>query len=152
MPIFQRLSNYKDESYVSDGTEFSSLPEYVLFTVEEMIVNSAQLHFCHFRTKSGYVHETLGDLYPKFNDWADDLTETNLYPELMKIELQTPHQVMSNPPKPHIMALGIVDQTMGRLDGLKERAEQEGETGLANICENIIVDLERFVYKLKNLK
>lgn len=152
MPILQRLSSYKDEAYTSDGSEFGSLPEALLFAIEEMIVNSAQLHFCHFRTKSGYVHETLGELYSKYNDWADDLMETQLYPELMKVQLQTPHQVTSCPDKPHIMALGIVDQTCGRLDGVKEMAEQEGETGVANICENIIVELERYMYKLKNLK
>lgn len=134
--------------------------------VRKLIVDSANLHFCHFRTKSGFIHEVLGELYPKYNDWADDLIETQYFAMTQQPvdqgTLSATFALNPYPQNPDQDCINIVKQTQRYLENLlssiqnsegnQNTANDSRNTGVENIIENILVELERYHYKLTNLR
>jgi DNA-binding ferritin-like protein len=150
MPILNRLKTYiweEDKEKMSK----KDLDWHLSNLVSSLVMRSAQLHFCHFCISSGFLHEVLGELYECFNDWADDVMETGRYPN-NSVGPTISVEISQYPTDPLKTTTDIVLQTVEDIKKAKDLAEKEKEEGIVSIFDNILSEIEKFRYKLRNLK
>jgi DNA-binding ferritin-like protein len=160
MTVLERLNKYRitEQDFPQNNDEIS--PEennqhfHLLRGISNLIIDSARLHYCHFRISSGFIHETLGKLYKCYANWADDLMETSHYPSLLAMannfsERTVDYDIATTTPLG--TAQEIIKFTKNDLTIIYNNAESLRDRGISSIAENILVELERFQYMLTNL-
>jgi hypothetical protein len=107
------------------------------------LLNAATVaHILHFQTRSFSHHEALGDLYEGLPDFIDSIVEA--FQGKTQSLLQFPAQSVTTPAN----ALDFVISLNSYLSSNRYVAFSDKDTEIQNIIDEIVVLLEKTIYKL----
>lgn len=122
----------------------------LLTTIIFILKNSNQTHLNHFKIPSGYIHETLGELYLDMQKWADKLAETQHYKYLLE------QKDTSFTATYYLKLENIPNWTWKMLDELGTKLTELNTLfhdclGLQDAISNIYGQIQSYKFKVENL-